>query len=127
MKWYVVHTYSGHENKAKLSLLDRVRQAGDIRTQRLNGRQLGFVAISVQQPGKYICSLERDRRNRRLEVSVLERENVLKLMRQFAQFAKAASRGISLEGMYGSPQAPSSLLVPRSFIELHGFIVKSLD
>ena len=28
MKWYVVHTYSGHENKAKLSLLDRVRQAG---------------------------------------------------------------------------------------------------
>ena len=26
MKWYVVHTYSGHENKAKLSLLDRVRQ-----------------------------------------------------------------------------------------------------
>ncbi|MCG5055484.1 MAG: transcription termination/antitermination protein NusG [Myxococcales bacterium] len=28
MRWYVVHTYSGHENKAKLSLLDRVRQAG---------------------------------------------------------------------------------------------------
>src|SRR6516164_2457887 len=28
MKWYVVHTYSGHENKAKLSLLVRVRQAG---------------------------------------------------------------------------------------------------
>jgi transcriptional antiterminator NusG len=27
MKWYVVHTYSGHENKAKLSLLDRVRKA----------------------------------------------------------------------------------------------------
>jgi transcription termination/antitermination protein NusG len=27
MKWYVVHTYSGHENKAKLSLMDRVRQA----------------------------------------------------------------------------------------------------
>ena len=27
MKWYVVHTYSGHENKAKLSLLDRIRQA----------------------------------------------------------------------------------------------------
>ena len=26
MKWYVVHTYSGHENKAKLSLLDRVKQ-----------------------------------------------------------------------------------------------------
>ncbi len=28
MKWYVVHTYSGHENKAKLSLIDRVKQAG---------------------------------------------------------------------------------------------------
>lgn len=27
MKWYVVHTYSGHENKARLSLMDRVRQA----------------------------------------------------------------------------------------------------
>jgi transcriptional antiterminator NusG len=27
MKWYVVHTYSGHENNAKLSLLDRVRKA----------------------------------------------------------------------------------------------------
>src|SRR6185436_6765973 len=27
MKWYGVHTYSGHENKAKLSLLDRVRTA----------------------------------------------------------------------------------------------------
>lgn len=24
-RWYVVHTYSGHENKARLSLLDRVR------------------------------------------------------------------------------------------------------
>src|ERR1700690_67819 len=28
MKWYVVHTYWGHENKAKLSLFARVRQAG---------------------------------------------------------------------------------------------------
>ena len=28
MKWYVVNTYSGHENKAKLSLHDRVAQAG---------------------------------------------------------------------------------------------------
>ena len=26
-KWYIVHTYSGHENKAKLSLLERVRNA----------------------------------------------------------------------------------------------------
>ena len=24
-KWYVVHTYSGHENRARLSLLDRIR------------------------------------------------------------------------------------------------------
>src|SRR5947209_2263941 len=28
MKWYVVHTYSGHENKAKLSLMERVKQMG---------------------------------------------------------------------------------------------------
>src|SRR5262245_14692379 len=28
MKWYVVHTYSGHENRARLSLLERVRNAG---------------------------------------------------------------------------------------------------
>jgi transcription termination/antitermination protein NusG len=28
MKWYVVHTYSGHENRAKLSLLERVKTAG---------------------------------------------------------------------------------------------------
>jgi transcriptional antiterminator NusG len=26
MKWYVVHTYSGHENKARLSLQERVKQ-----------------------------------------------------------------------------------------------------
>ncbi len=26
MKWYIVHTYSGHENKAKLTLLERVAQ-----------------------------------------------------------------------------------------------------
>ena len=26
MKWYVVHTYSGHENKAKLSLQERIAQ-----------------------------------------------------------------------------------------------------
>ena len=26
LRWYVVHTYSGHENKAKLSLQERVRQ-----------------------------------------------------------------------------------------------------
>lgn len=26
-KWYIVHTYSGHENKARLSLLERVRNA----------------------------------------------------------------------------------------------------
>ena len=25
-KWYIVHTYSGHENKAKLTLLERVTQ-----------------------------------------------------------------------------------------------------
>jgi len=25
-KWYIVHTYSGHENKAKLTLLERVRK-----------------------------------------------------------------------------------------------------
>lgn len=28
MKWYVVHTYSGHENKARLSLQERVKQLG---------------------------------------------------------------------------------------------------
>jgi transcriptional antiterminator NusG len=28
MKWYVVHTYSGHENKARLSLQQRVKEAG---------------------------------------------------------------------------------------------------
>lgn len=28
MKWYVVHTYSGHENKARLSLQERVKQMG---------------------------------------------------------------------------------------------------
>ena len=28
LKWYVVHTYSGHENRAKLSLLERVKTAG---------------------------------------------------------------------------------------------------
>lgn len=27
LKWYAVHTYSGHENKARLSLLDRIRNA----------------------------------------------------------------------------------------------------
>jgi len=28
MKWYVVNTYSGHENKAKLSLIDQAKQKG---------------------------------------------------------------------------------------------------
>ncbi len=28
MKWYVVHTYSGHENRARLTLLERVKNAG---------------------------------------------------------------------------------------------------
>jgi transcriptional antiterminator NusG len=28
MKWYVVHTYSGHENRAKLSLQERVKSQG---------------------------------------------------------------------------------------------------
>jgi transcriptional antiterminator NusG len=27
MKWFVVHTYSGHENRARMSLLERVRNA----------------------------------------------------------------------------------------------------
>jgi transcription termination/antitermination protein NusG len=27
-KWYVVHTYSGHENRAKLSLLERIKTHG---------------------------------------------------------------------------------------------------
>jgi transcription termination/antitermination protein NusG len=27
-KWYIVHTYSGHENKAKLTLLERVHNNG---------------------------------------------------------------------------------------------------
>ncbi|MCB0309504.1 MAG: transcription termination/antitermination protein NusG, partial [Bdellovibrionales bacterium] len=28
MKWYVVHTYSGHENKAKKSLEERIKSLG---------------------------------------------------------------------------------------------------
>ena len=28
LKWYIVHTYSGHENKARLTLQERVRNAG---------------------------------------------------------------------------------------------------
>lgn len=28
MRWYIVNTYSGHENKARLTLLERVRNAG---------------------------------------------------------------------------------------------------
>lgn len=28
LKWYVVHTYSGHENRAKLGLLERIKNAG---------------------------------------------------------------------------------------------------
>jgi len=28
LKWYIVHTYSGHENKARLSLIERVRNQG---------------------------------------------------------------------------------------------------
>ncbi|MCD6497269.1 MAG: transcription termination/antitermination protein NusG [Deltaproteobacteria bacterium] len=28
MKWYVVHTYSGHENRAKYSLAERIKAAG---------------------------------------------------------------------------------------------------
>lgn len=28
LKWYIVNTYSGHENKAKLTLLERVANAG---------------------------------------------------------------------------------------------------
>src|SRR5579883_1182861 len=28
LKWYVVHTYSGHENKARIALLERIKQHG---------------------------------------------------------------------------------------------------
>ncbi len=28
MKWYIIHTYSGYENKAKLGLLERVQASG---------------------------------------------------------------------------------------------------
>ncbi len=28
MKWYVVHTYSGHENRARMTLLERVKKDG---------------------------------------------------------------------------------------------------
>jgi transcriptional antiterminator NusG len=28
LKWYVVHTYSGHENRARLGLLERIKNAG---------------------------------------------------------------------------------------------------
>src|SRR5262249_164917 len=27
-KWYVVHTYSGHENKARLALQERIKNSG---------------------------------------------------------------------------------------------------
>ena len=26
--WYAIHTYSGHENKARLSLQERIRTSG---------------------------------------------------------------------------------------------------
>ncbi len=28
MKWYIVHTYAGHENKARLTLLERIKSSG---------------------------------------------------------------------------------------------------
>ncbi|MBW2734231.1 MAG: transcription termination/antitermination protein NusG [Deltaproteobacteria bacterium] len=28
MKWFAVHTYSGHENRARLSLLERIKNSG---------------------------------------------------------------------------------------------------
>ncbi len=28
LKWYIVHTYSGHENRAKLTLLERIKNGG---------------------------------------------------------------------------------------------------
>jgi transcription termination/antitermination protein NusG len=28
MKWFVVHTYSGQENRAKLNLVEKIRQSG---------------------------------------------------------------------------------------------------
>ena len=50
-KWYVVHTYSGHENKAKLSLLDRVRQrpCDDCRDE---GIGHGFARVGVGVGGR---------------------------------------------------------------------------
>jgi len=42
MKWYVVHTYSGHENKARLSLQERVKQMG-------KEAQFGQILIPTEQ------------------------------------------------------------------------------
>lgn len=41
MKWYVVHTYSGHENRARLTLLERVKNAGV-------GQHFGEVLIPTE-------------------------------------------------------------------------------
>jgi transcriptional antiterminator NusG len=41
LKWYVVHTYSGFENKARASLLDRIKQLG-------LDAQFGEIVIPVE-------------------------------------------------------------------------------
>jgi transcriptional antiterminator NusG len=40
-KWYVVHTYSGHENRARLSLLERIKSAN-------MGDQFGQILIPTE-------------------------------------------------------------------------------
>ena len=51
MKWYVVHTYSGQENRAKASLEERIRSAsleeffGDILVPRITSYNVCYTKL----------------------------------------------------------------------------------
>ena len=60
-QWYIVHTYSGHENKAKQSLLERARA---------QGKGDMFDEVLIPEEGKKAMHVEFTERGDRALVSV---------------------------------------------------------
>ena len=51
----------------------------------------------------------------------------LRIVGQFAEFAKTAGSCVPLQSVYGAPQAAGRFHIARSYLQAHRFIVQFLD
>ena len=105
----------------------RMGQTSYVRAQRLDAGKFRSRPIGLQQGRKHVGRAQCDLRNRGRRCRVLQRQHVLELMAQLAEFPEAASGRVALQRMHRPPNTAGCLRVAGRSLHLHRFVVQLLD